>query len=78
MNPAVIVPVLAVIGAFFVFVMGAAVMVKRFYLKVSPGQALINNKTGDNIAVSFTGGLVLPIIHIEPVEGFAGEGQGLG
>lgn len=63
MNPAIIVPILAVIGAFFVFVTGAAVMVKRFYLKVSPGQALINNKTGDTIAVSFTGGLVLPIIH---------------
>lgn len=63
MNPAVLVPILAVVGAFFVFVMGAALMVKRFYLKVSPGQALINNKTGDEITVSFTGGLVLPIIH---------------
>ncbi|MBI1944852.1 MAG: hypothetical protein HYS27_04105 [Deltaproteobacteria bacterium] len=63
MNPAVIIPILVVVGAFFIFVLGAAVMVKRFYLKVSPGQALINNKTGDTIAVSFTGGLVLPIVH---------------
>lgn len=63
MNPAVLIPILAVIGAFVVFVLGAALMVKRFYLKVSPGQALINNKTGDEISVSFTGGLVLPIIH---------------
>ena len=63
MNPAVLIPILAVIGAFVVFVLGAALMVKRFYLKVSPGQALINNKTGEEISVSFTGGLVLPIIH---------------
>ena len=57
MNPAVLIPILAVIGAFVVFVLGAALMVKRFYLKVSPGQALINNKTGEEISVSFTGGL---------------------
>ncbi len=46
-----------------VFITGAALMVKKFYLKVSPGQALINNQTGDKITVSLTGGLVLPIIH---------------
>jgi uncharacterized membrane protein YqiK len=62
-NPVVLVPVLVTIGAVFVFITGAALMVKKFYLKVSPGQALINNKTGDQIAVSLTGGLVLPIIH---------------
>lgn len=53
----------AVLGGFIVLVTGLAVMVKKFYIKVSPGQALINNKTGDQITVSFTGGLVLPIIH---------------
>lgn len=62
MSP-IVITVLSVVGGFFFFIAGAAVMVKRFYLKVSPGQALINNKTGDEIAVSFTGGLVLPIIH---------------
>jgi uncharacterized membrane protein YqiK len=62
MNP-IIVSALTVCGGLFVFITGFAVMVKKFYLKVSPGQALINNKTGEQITVSFTGGLVLPIIH---------------
>jgi len=62
MNP-IFISALSVIGGFFILVTGFAVMVKKFYIKVSPGQALINNKTGDLITVSFTGGLVLPIIH---------------
>jgi uncharacterized membrane protein YqiK len=62
MNP-ILLSALSVAGGLLVFVTGFAVMVKKFYLKVSPGQALINNKTGDLITVSFTGGLVLPIIH---------------
>jgi uncharacterized membrane protein YqiK len=61
MNP-VLISVLTAIGIGFVFVVGAAVMVKRFYIKVSPGQALVNNKTGE-MAISLTGGLVLPIVH---------------
>ena len=62
MNP-VVISALMVVGGLVFFVFGAALMVKRFYIKVSPGQALINNKTGDLTTVSFTGGLVLPIIH---------------
>jgi uncharacterized membrane protein YqiK len=62
MNP-IFISALSVIGGFVILVTGFAVMVKKFYIKVSPGQALINNKTGDLITVSFTGGLVLPIIH---------------
>ncbi len=62
MNP-IFMSALAVIGGFVVFVLGLAVIVKKFYIKVSPGQALINNKTGEIVTVSFTGGLVLPIIH---------------
>jgi uncharacterized membrane protein YqiK len=62
MNP-IFFSALAALGGFFVFVLGLAVIVKKFYIKVSPGQALINNKTGEQITVSFTGGLVLPIIH---------------
>lgn len=61
MNP-VLLSALTVLGALVVFVTGAAVMVKRFYIKVSPGQALVNNKTGE-MAISLTGGLVLPIVH---------------
>src|SRR3954469_2743801 len=60
--PAVLIPVLVAVGAFIVFVIGVAVMVKKFYIKVSPGQALVNNKTGE-MAISLTGGLVLPIVH---------------
>ncbi len=59
----ILVTVLFVVGGLVVLVAGAAVMVKRFYIKVSPGQALINNRTGEVTSVSFTGGLVLPIIH---------------
>jgi uncharacterized membrane protein YqiK len=60
--PAFVIPILVAVGAFFVFVMGAAIMVKKFYIKVSPGQALVNNKTSE-MAISLTGGLVLPIVH---------------
>jgi uncharacterized membrane protein YqiK len=62
MNP-ILLSALSVLGGGFVMVTGFAIMVKKFYIKVSPGQALINNKTGDLVTVSFTGGLVLPIIH---------------
>jgi uncharacterized membrane protein YqiK len=59
----ILIGVAVVLGALFIFVVGAALMVKSFYIKVSPGQALINNKTGNQITTSITGGLVLPIIH---------------
>lgn len=62
MNP-IVLSAFAVLGGFVVFVLGIAVIVKKFYIKVSPGQALINNKTNELVTVSFTGGLVLPIIH---------------
>jgi len=55
--------VYAVIIFLVVFVLGAALVVKAFYKKVLQGQALINNKTGKRTEVSFTGALVLPIIH---------------
>jgi uncharacterized membrane protein YqiK len=62
MNP-LIISALTGLGVLFVIIVGAALMVKAFYIKVSPGQALINNKTGNQITTSLTGGLVLPIIH---------------
>jgi uncharacterized membrane protein YqiK len=55
--------VLAAIGIGFVLLAGLALLVKNFYRKVLPGQALVNNKTGALTEVSFTGSLVLPIIH---------------
>ena len=57
-----LISVFVAVGAFFILVLGAAIMVKRFYIKVSPGQALVNNKTNE-MAISLTGGLVLPIVH---------------
>lgn len=38
-----------------------------FYRKVEQGKALIINKTRGNIDVSFTGGLVLPVLHLAEV-----------
>lgn len=57
-----LISILVAVGAFLIFVLGAAMMVKKFYIKVSPGQALVNNKTNE-MAISLTGGLVLPIVH---------------
>ena len=42
---------------------GLVVLVIRFYRKVEQGQALILNKTRGNVQVTFTGGIVIPIIH---------------
>ncbi|MCP4499183.1 MAG: hypothetical protein GY822_04345 [Deltaproteobacteria bacterium] len=58
---------IAAIGTVFgggsILIAGFMLMVKNFYRKVDQGQALINNKTGGLTTVSFTGGLVWPIIH---------------
>jgi uncharacterized membrane protein YqiK len=62
MNPILLTVLLSILGG-VVILFGAALMVKKFYIKVSPGEALVNNKTGNQVTVSFTGGLVLPIIH---------------
>ena len=51
------------VGSLFVVTAGLAFLVRNFYLKVEQGEALIVNKTGAEPSVSFTGGLVLPIIH---------------
>ncbi len=46
-----------------IVVVGILVMVARFYRKVDQGKALIINKMGKEPVVTFTGGVVLPIIH---------------
>src|SRR5262245_24886458 len=51
-----------VAGAILIFLAGFAAMVKNFYRKVEQGRALIINTTKEPI-VTFTGGMVLPIIH---------------
>jgi len=57
-----LVATLAGIGIFVFLFAGFAILVKNFYRKVLPGQALINNKTSGT-EVSFQGSLVLPIVH---------------
>ena len=42
---------------------GLLVMVARFYRKVDQGKALIINKVSNEPDVTFTGGIVLPIVH---------------
>ena len=54
--------VLAVLAA-GIILFGLLVMVIRFYRKVEQGTALIINKLGNNVIVSFTGGVVIPIIN---------------
>ncbi len=55
---------LLVIGfVLFVFVLGMAAMLARFYRKVEQGKALIVNKMKAEPEVTFTGAVVLPIVH---------------
>lgn len=46
-----------------VFVFGFALLVTRWYRKVEQGKALIINKLRADPEVTFTGGVVLPILH---------------
>ena len=50
-------------GIVLLFVVGLLVMIARFYRKVDQGRALIINKMKAEPEVTFTGGVVLPIIH---------------
>ena len=52
-----------VLGVLVFLGFGLAAMLTRFYRKVEQGQALLINKTANNIVVSFTGGVVLPVVH---------------
>jgi uncharacterized membrane protein YqiK len=49
------------LGVFFLI--GVLVMVAKFYRNVEQGRALIVNKPGKGPMVTFTGGVVVPIIH---------------
>lgn len=53
----------AIVGIGIVVLVGFAMLVARFYRKVEQGRALIINKVSKEPEVTFTGGLVLPIIH---------------
>ena len=58
-----VMPLLIGVGIFFIFLLGFAAMVKKFYIKVEQGTALIINTLKSKPKVTFTGGMVLPIIH---------------
>ena len=59
----VLMPVLIVIGTLFVVLLGIAALAKKFYIKVEQGTALIINTLRAKPKVTFTGGMVLPVIH---------------
>lgn len=59
----VVIGVVAIIVLVVFFVFGLAVVFARFYRKVDQGHALIVNKMGEEPDVTFTGGIVYPIIH---------------
>ena len=64
MDPTALIIGIACMLAFVVFiVVGILAMIARFYRKVDQGWALIINKMKDEPEVTFTGGVVLPIIH---------------
>lgn len=58
-----LIPILAAAGGIILILLVFAVMVSKFYVKVAQGRALIINKVTKQPTVTFTGGLVIPIIH---------------
>ena len=50
-------------GIALLLIIGILVMITRFYRKVDQGKALIINKLQTQPEVTFTGGVVLPIVH---------------
>ena len=58
-----IIMVAAAIGLVILIMLGLAVIIAKFYRKVDQGQALIINKMTQEPEVTFTGGVVYPIIH---------------
>ncbi|OIP44314.1 MAG: hypothetical protein AUK47_01095 [Deltaproteobacteria bacterium CG2_30_63_29] len=52
-----------VVGTIILVLTGLMVIIAKFYRKVDQGKALIINKMGNEPDVTFTGGVVYPIIH---------------
>ncbi|MCE2571303.1 flotillin family protein [Motilimonas eburnea] len=55
--------ILIIVGIGFGILLGFALLVKAFYIKVPQGTALIVNTTQTTPKVRFTGALVIPVIH---------------
>ncbi|MEO0603868.1 MAG: hypothetical protein AAF211_20700 [Myxococcota bacterium] len=62
-DPAVLMTGAIVAGVALVFFVGLFYMIARFYRKVDQGKALIINKVSSEPTVTFTGGVVVPIIY---------------
>lgn len=54
--------IMIVVGIGIAF-LGIVTLIMRFFRKVNQGQALIINKMGGEPVVTFSGGIVLPVIH---------------
>ena len=55
--------VLFIVGAVFLFLLGTLVVLAKFYRKVEQGKALIVNSMRAEPEVTFTGKVVVPILH---------------
>ena len=62
MKPEILIPLIAG-GIVVLVIIGTLVLVARFYRQVYQGQALIINKMKGDPEVTFTGGVVWPIVH---------------
>lgn len=56
-------PITVLLGGLVLLVAGAVVLATKYYVKVDQGQALIINKTGEKVQVTFSGGLVVPVFY---------------
>lgn len=58
--PASLIPVVVAVGVLFVVIVGVALMMTRAYVTVPSGFALIVNRQGRELDVTFTGAVVFP------------------
>ena len=58
-------PLVLFVGVPIAILIGTLMLVKKFYIKVEQGKALIINTLRAKPKVTFTGGMVLPIIHMK-------------
>jgi len=61
--PQQLIPILIVVGALALLLLGVVIIVAKFYVKVDQGKALIVNTMKSEPLVTFTGAVVYPIIH---------------
>jgi len=64
-DPSILTPLLIGVGVVIAIALGFVAVVKKFYIKVEQGTALIINTLRSRPKVTFTGGLVIPIINLK-------------